>query len=495
MKRIITFIQQFWRKLLEYLGILTVTIDIGNEEIRIIETIKFFFSFKVISIKSEKLYDNTSFSFVLERFLQKNTTHKIRRINLTLSSTSIIPLFLNFPGIPRDKINSAVLWEIERNIPLSIDEAYYTYKIVSKVFRDGKDIWNVLAVIAKKEEIDKYVSTFRNLNIIVEDISYLPINILSAIDMGISDNSVGYVYISEHSIELYILLKNKILSFAHYIGDFKNINTVTIKNIVDYFAAFIKQRVAFLERIIVIAKKSTKAESAIVETLMDSLNILTMPASKDDFLPVLRKDRIEMGVYDLMGFVYRSFINLRIAPKTVQQVHLRDAISRTVMVILLVVNIITLAFYPFILSENYRYSIIKEAKSTPIKDISSEKILAMAKTIQKVDKAEALRAKQKKLIHNIQEIESSGVESSLLKVMLSEITRLIPSEVWLKKIEVNNKLGEIEGYSLSTDGLEKFVVYLVNSRVINKVELQKADYVKTSGSTRIRFSIKFGVVK
>jgi hypothetical protein len=494
MKKLLTVIRNLWRRVLEYLGILKVIIDIGNEEIHILEILHFTLMFKVISIKSEKIYDNTNFSFILERFLEKNTTHKVKRINLTLSSTSIIPLFLSFPDIPREKIESAILWEIERNIPLPIDEAYFSYKIVSRVMEDGKFIWNVLAVLAKKEEIDKYLNTFNKLNIIVEDISYLPINILSALNIENSENGIGYVNISEHSIELYIMQKKKIISFAHYIGDFKKINSVTIRNIMEYFADFIKRRIAFLERIIVITKPQCDAvKEDVIETLMDSLNILTMPVSDSDFLSVTIKNKGKDEIYDLLGFANKSFINLQIAPQLIKNIHTRDVISRVALVLVLFLNIISLSYYPAIIRGFNRHSVILKARNTPLEQITDQQVLEMAQTIRQIEELDSLQQKQHDLVRKIQEIEMSGIESSNLKIILSEISRLIPSEVWLRKVTINRRTGEIEGFSLTTDGLENFVIHLVNSKVVNNVVLNEAELVKSGRSTRIKFSISFGV--
>lgn len=483
---------KIFRRILEYLGILRVTIDIGNEEIRFIEAIRFLGIFRIIALKTEKLEDSGRFAFVLERFLEKNASHKIRRINLTLSSTSIIPLYLTFPGIPREKIESAILWEMERNIPLSIDEAYFTYKIVSQLFENGTRIWNVLAVIAKREEVDKYIKTFKNLNIIVEEVSYLPINILSTLDVGNTENSIGYVYITHHAIELYVILKKKIISFAHYIGNFDNINHITIHNIVDYFADFIQRRVAFLERIVVINQTSGDL-SNVTETLLDSLNIITLDASHADFLPVFQAEGMSNQMYDLLGFCYKSYLNLQISSQQVKKLHLVDVVIRIVVVILIILNIFSLSFFPVILAANQRYSIVQKAKTTKADDIKNPRVKEMAETLHTIDKISGLKARQNELLYKIEEIKNSGVRSSNIKLVVAEIARLIPDDVWIDNLSLDNQLGIMKGFSSSSSGLEQFITQLVNSKTLSDVVLKDADMSKTDAGARLKFTIEFGV--
>lgn len=484
-------IAKIWRKILEYLGILKVTIDIGNDEIRIIESYRLWFYFKVVSVKSETVHETDNLAFVIERFLERSSTHKIHRINLTLSSASIIPLFLSFPGIPKEKIRSAVLWEIERSIPLPLEEAYFTYKVVSRIVEKGSPIWNVIAVVGKRDEVDRYLDAFRSMNIIVEEVSYLPINIMSAINIEGSENAVGYVYISERAVELYIMFQKQIVSFSHYIGDFKNITQVTVRNIVDYFAMFIQRRIAFLERIIVIDKQGIASET-LIEPLMDALNILTMPADGNDFQTFIRASKQPLEIYDILGFSYDPFLNLKIEPKVVQETHAQDVAYRVAMVIFIVLDILTLMFMPMILAASAKHRVIQLAESTPIEQINDVKVKEMAELLQKIDIIEEYQLKQQDLMNKIRQIKSLGIESSNLKLILVELCHLIPEDVWLKDLTIINGKGEMNGISASSTGIENFVAYLVNSRVIHNVVLSKAD-MSGSGQSQIKFTVTFEV--
>lgn len=403
-----------FRQLLEYLGILRVIIDVGSEEIRILEVIQFPGFFRVLSMKSEKVYDIERFSFFMERFLEKNKTHPVGRVTLTLSGTSVIPIFLSFPGIPREKIKSAILWEIEKNIPLPLEESYFSYRVVSSTVENGQTVWNVLAVIAKRDEVDRYVDTFQRMGIHVENVFYLPINIISLVKGSSSDNALGYVYLSSNFIELYVMHRGKIISFSRYIGDFTKGINITIRNIKDYFAEFIKKRITFLERIVFIGK-TTDVQDEIISSLFDSLNIVTLPLSDEDLKPGLKLSEMKDDFYDLVGFSHRPAVKLDISSRKNREIHRRDLILRALVMGFLVINIVTLAALPFILYQNRNYEIITLAKKAKPQEIRDEglrqEVMRTMETLSNVIKVDAAKARQNDLIRKINDIRSSGIES------------------------------------------------------------------------------------
>jgi Tfp pilus assembly protein PilN len=386
-----------------------------------------------------------------------------------------------------------VLWEIERNIPLPLEESYFTYKVVSRISEKGSPIWNVVAVVAKRDEVDRYLEAFRSMNIIVEEVSYLPINILSAINIEGSENAVGFVYISEHAIELYIIFQKKIVSFSHYIGDFKNITGVTVRNIVDYFAELIPRTIAFLERIVVIDKQGSTPDT-LIESMMDSLNILTMPSDVNDFLPVIRKSKKPLEIYDLLGFAYEPFINLKIEPKAVHETHSQDVFYRIAIVIFIFLDVLTLLLMPMILAATAKYKLIQQAQTTPIEEVTDERVREMAELLKQIAVIEEYQRRQEELNNKIQQIKSLGIESSNLKLILVELCRLIPEDVWLKDLSIDNGAGVINGTAASSEGIENFVAYLVNSRVIRNVVLTKAD-MNGAGRAQVKFTVTFEVIK
>lgn len=492
MRDLVYQLSLLWRRMLEYLGILRVVIDIGNEEIRILEAYKFLSYFKVLSMSSERITDTDNIVFVIERFIERFATHPIRRVNLALSSTSIIPLFMSFPGLPREKIQSAILWEIERSIPLPLEEAYFSYKILSRTNEKGTQIWNVMAVVAKRDEVDRYLEAFRHMNILVEEISYLPVNILSALKISDSENATGYISISHHGLELYIMLNKEIINFGHYIGDFRNINSVTIRNIVDYFADFIKKRIAFLEKIIVIGNYDGDV-NGIVDSIMDSLNIFTMPAGNDEYKGTIRKSRMESRNFDILGFTYDSFINLHIEPKKIHSLHIKDVLVRAAIIIFLLLDILSFSFIPRIISSHQDYSVIKKAQNLGDEISMDSAVSNMAVTLEQIETLEELKEEHAELMRKIQEIESLGIKASNLKVILAEISRLIPDDVILTSLNIDESDGIMLGTAGSSDGLENFIVYLVNSRVMEDVVLSRADLVADGDNTEIEFKITFEV--
>jgi Tfp pilus assembly protein PilN len=487
-----------FQRALEYLGFLRVIIDVGSEEIRILEVIQFPGYFRVLSMKSEKVYDIERFSFFMERFLEKNKTHPLGRVTLTLSGTSVIPIFLSFPGIPREKIKSAILWEIEKNIPLPLEESYFSYRVVSSTVENGQTVWNVLAVIAKRDEVDRFVETFERMGILVENVFYLPINIISLVKGNSSDNALGYVYLSSNFIELYVMHRGKIISFSRYIGDFTKGINITIRNLKDYFAEFIKKRITFLERIIVIGK-TTDAQDEIISSLFDSLNIVTLPLSDEDLQTGLKMSTMRDDFYDLVGFSYRPSIHLDISSRRNRENHRRDRLMRILVTGFLVLDVITAAILPFILYQNRSYAILtlaRKGKPEEIRDAGlRQEVLKTMETLSNVMLVDAAKTQQNDLIRKINDIRSSGIESSTLHNVLSELAGIIPEDVWVNSLSIASDGAEMSGSALSSEGLERFVEDLVASRVLNSVVLRQAEYVKTGSEKSLKFTIGFGVNK
>lgn len=486
------------RVFLEYIGVLKVMVDIGSEEIRIIEVLHFFRYFRILSLKSEKLYDSDRSSFFIERFIEKNKSYRLGRVTLTLSGTSVIPLFLTFPGIPREKIRQAVLWEIEKNIPLPIDESYFSYEIVSSITEDGQTVWNVLAVIAKKEEVDKFVETFSRINIMVEKVSFLPVNIISMVDTGNSDNAIGYVYIVPNAVELYIMLKGRIISFSRYIGDFSKSVSVTTRNVKDYFAEFIKRRVSFLERIIFIGS-GQDSEGEMIDALFDSLNIVTLPITEDDIIAPLRLPEMKPPHFDLIGYSYRSAVNVDISPKKVKENCSKDRVYRVLVLAAMVLNLAAVLLFPFVLYQNASYEVVRLARKGDFVSIKDNgfraRVEQMAVVLSNIQKVEEAKIEQETLTRKISDAKSSGLESSNIKLVLAELARIIPDDAWLKSLSIVGGSAELQGYSRSADGLEDFVNNLVRSGLFTEVVLKKADFNRSDIQSKVDFTIGLGVIQ
>jgi Tfp pilus assembly protein PilN len=479
--------QIFW-PMLCYLSIGKVIVDISQDEVSVLETIRFFNLFQVLSLRSEKFADTEKLPSVIQKLLKGNP----KRVFLTLSSSSISPLFLSFPGIQKEKLKQIALWDIEKNIPLPIKDVYYATKIVSTTVADGKNTWNVFALVAKKEDINQTIALFENMGIQIMQISFLPFHITSALHFGLNQNAAGVICFAQNSIDLYVIWENQVIQFAHHKGDFKNPDKVAIKNIAEYFSSFVKKRIVPLERIVVIDKSMDK----IKEALSSILNIPVSFPQKEDFQPSLQKALDGHGERsDLLGFAWKADPKIEISPAKIKSARLKWAVWRNTVAAFLLLNILSFVLQPQIMITEREYAVIQNAKAMTPSEVQDEKARTLARKLQEAEELRSYESRYKELLRKMKETKSSGIESSNLKMVLAEIARFIPEEVELKSLSIQGIKGEMLGLSASSDGLEKFVVSLANSKILNNVVLQKADLIKDKDTTVVDFSIFFGVSK
>lgn len=72
---------------------------------------------------------------------------------------------IQLPKMPEDEIKNAIRFEIEENIPLSLDESYYDWQILGD--SEGKiDHMDILTAVAPKSVIDPYNNLIKNAGLI-----------------------------------------------------------------------------------------------------------------------------------------------------------------------------------------------------------------------------------------------------------------------------------------------------------------------------------------
>jgi hypothetical protein len=499
MKIDLKMIYEYFLRVLEYLGILRIIIDIGNGEIRLMEVIRLPFYLKTMNLQREKIDEKDRLEFFVQRFLEKRATHFVKRIHLTLSGSSVIPIFLNIPGIPRDKITSVVSWEIEKHLPVKLDEAYYSYESFSRVDSKGMVNWNIMAISTKKEELNKYLDCFQKLGILTGSISYLPVHLLGILKPDGSHNGKGIIIILPNSIFLYGMIDNKIFSFARYDGNYAKINQITIKNIINYFSEmvqsdFIKRENIILEKILVLSSDKEQAEP-LTEAITDAINIVTLPADWSYYKEVFHNEFYNFVDYDLVSFVYSQFMLPKIGFSINRFAHIKDTLLRAVTSLLVTLDVLTLLFLPVELVSLSEYSMIKQARwSTPVDQVTNPKVREMANEIKQIDMIKDYKERQMKMLGKIHDAKSFGLETSNIKLVLQDISRYIPDDVWLNNLTITGRNGEMLGGSLTSDGLDHFTAQLsTNSSFIKDVALKKAEMVQVNNKNIVQFTITFGV--
>ncbi|MDD3498590.1 MAG: type IV pilus assembly protein PilM [Candidatus Moranbacteria bacterium] len=88
---------------------------------------------------------------------KKSKTNKVR---ISLPESKSFLRLINMPDIGEEEMEEAVKWELEANIPLSVDQVYYDWQSVKSVFAEEKGKTNVLVLAASKKVVNDFLEIF-----------------------------------------------------------------------------------------------------------------------------------------------------------------------------------------------------------------------------------------------------------------------------------------------------------------------------------------------
>ncbi|HLF17538.1 MAG TPA: type IV pilus assembly protein PilM [Candidatus Omnitrophota bacterium] len=136
--------------------------------------------------------------------LWKEHNIQAKRVNLTISDSSLYSRQIRIPKISEEQVNVAIRQQAEKYIPFSIDEAIVDYQPIQSSSAES-DQMDFFIVAAKKAMIYKYLSILKEVNLApnVMDVSFFsvakrlvglyskgPEHILPVIDMGAHSTTV-----------------------------------------------------------------------------------------------------------------------------------------------------------------------------------------------------------------------------------------------------------------------------------------------------------------
>lgn len=94
---------------------------------------------------------------------------KAKKVICSLPETKAFLRIINIPKMKKEEVQEAVKWEMEANIPISIDQAYYDWNILDRNFSDSENKISVLVVAVSKKIIEQFVEVFELAGLEVVD--------------------------------------------------------------------------------------------------------------------------------------------------------------------------------------------------------------------------------------------------------------------------------------------------------------------------------------
>lgn len=95
----------------------------------------------------------------IHALMERAMPQKIRTKQVVCSLPEIKAFLriINVPPMKEEEVGEAIKWEIEANIPLSLDQVYYDYQILEQHFGKDQDKMSVLVVAIAKIAVDQFV--------------------------------------------------------------------------------------------------------------------------------------------------------------------------------------------------------------------------------------------------------------------------------------------------------------------------------------------------
>lgn len=165
-------------------------------------------------IKDGEIVNKDEFFNSLEKLIKSTRPKKIKtkKVRIALSESKSFLRLISMPAMSENEINEAIKWEIEANIPLSLDQVYYDWQLVGDIFDNGvsNEEIKVLVLATAKKVVNRYVE-------ILEEFG------LEVIGIESETTAMARSLLSEHSAPQTTLIINIDKNKTSFIFAIKNI--------------------------------------------------------------------------------------------------------------------------------------------------------------------------------------------------------------------------------------------------------------------------------
>lgn len=100
----------------------------------------------------------------IESLLEKSGPKKIgtRKVICSLPETKAFLRIISLPRMEKEEVKEAIKWEIEANIPLTLDQVYYDWQILDLNVVGEKGKMNVLVVAVARSVVDQFTEVLES---------------------------------------------------------------------------------------------------------------------------------------------------------------------------------------------------------------------------------------------------------------------------------------------------------------------------------------------
>ena len=110
------------------------------------------------SVMDGEIINPAAVEAAIKSLLQKAGPRKIKtkKVICSLPETKAFLRIISLPIMEHEETKEAIKWEIEANIPLTLDQVYYDWQVIDKTFTQEKGKMNVLVVAVARNVVDQF---------------------------------------------------------------------------------------------------------------------------------------------------------------------------------------------------------------------------------------------------------------------------------------------------------------------------------------------------
>ena len=195
---------------------------------------------------------NTFISDEIESFLDK---HRSRNMKLSLTICGAETAFRTFvmPRLPGKELQSAVNYEVKKQLPFPAQDAYHDFRAIARVQKDKQSQIKIALLAATRRLVEDRLAIFERLGYVVSHI-YITPDVISQILRFLpgfrEDNNYALINIERHRSQI-AYYRGSNLEFYHYVSlgssflanrrdskrfeDFAELLAGEIQNSLDYY--------------------------------------------------------------------------------------------------------------------------------------------------------------------------------------------------------------------------------------------------------------------
>lgn len=124
------------------------------------------------SISEGEIIKKENVVLAISNAISNASPQKIRakKAICSISETKAFLRIVNIPKMKKEEIGEAIKWELEANIPLTIDQVYYDWQVLDQNFSKENNKMSILVVAAARKVIDQLVDAVETAGLKVIDV-------------------------------------------------------------------------------------------------------------------------------------------------------------------------------------------------------------------------------------------------------------------------------------------------------------------------------------